>query len=162
GPGRGARERPRLDAGRSGFSDRLANLFRAGVRPGVARPARSPLAAPGSGGCAAAVSPGPPRDGASGGALGRGDDPGGGLPARRCARLDRDGALLAAEGSARDAVAGAGAVPAAVDGGREPRYAEAAVRTESWSAPSPWRLLCWQRHGPAEALVAPLSARYRM
>ena len=83
-------------------------------------------------------------------------------PARACALLDRDGALLAAESGARDAVAGAGAVTAAANGGAEPRYTEASVRTESWSAPSPWRLLCWQNHGPAEALVAPLSARYRM
>src|SRR5207247_9291616 len=83
GAGRGARERPCLDAGRSGFSDRLADLFRAGVGPGVARPARGPLATPGSGGRAAAVSPGPPRDGAPGGAYGRGEDPGGGRPARR-------------------------------------------------------------------------------
>jgi signal transduction histidine kinase len=40
--------------------------------------------------------------------------------------------------------------------------AEATVRTESWSAPSPWRLLCSGRRGPTEALVAPLSARYRL
>src|SRR5436309_12108143 len=76
-------------------------------------------------------------------------------PARACALLDRTGALLAAEPDAADAVARAGAGAAVL-------YAEAPVRTESWSAPSPWRLVCTQRRGPAEALVAPLSVRYRM
>ena len=80
-------------------------------------------------------------------------------PARACALLDRTGALLAAEPDAADAVAAAEA-GAAVSAGV--LYAEAPVRTESWSAPSPWRLVCTQRRGPAEALVAPLSARYRM
>src|SRR6266705_3881109 len=74
-------------------------------------------------------------------------------PARACALLDRTGALLAAEPDAADAVARAGAAVL---------YAEAPVRTESWSAPSPWRLVCTQRRGQTEALVAPLSARYRM
>src|SRR6266705_3158208 len=76
-------------------------------------------------------------------------------PARACALLDRTGALLAAEPDAADAVARAGAGAAVL-------YAEAPVRTESWSAPSPWRLVCTQRRGQTEALVAPLSARYRM
>jgi len=81
-------------------------------------------------------------------------------PARACALLDAAGTLLAAEPGARDtiALAQAGKGP---NGSGNPLLAEASVRTESWSAPAPWRLLCAQRRGPAEAVVAPLSARYR-
>jgi signal transduction histidine kinase len=83
-------------------------------------------------------------------------------PARACALLDRGGGLLATEPGAADAVARAGAGPAPAEGGAQSLYAEAPVHTESWSAPSPWRLICTQSRGPAEAVVAPLSARYRM
>jgi signal transduction histidine kinase len=83
-------------------------------------------------------------------------------PARACALLDRAGALLAAEPDAANAVARATAGAGMGEAGEGSLYAEAPVHTESWSAPSPWRLVCTQRRGPAEALVAPLSARYRM
>ena len=83
-------------------------------------------------------------------------------PARACALLDRIGTLLAAEPDAADAVARLGAGAAMGETSAGPLYAEAPVHTESWSAPSPWRLVCAQGRGPAEALVAPLSARYRM
>jgi signal transduction histidine kinase len=83
-------------------------------------------------------------------------------PARACALLDRTGSLLATEPDAADAVARAGSGQTMSEAGAGPLYAEAPVHTESWSTPSPWRLVCTQRRGPAEALVAPLSARYRM
>src|SRR5262245_1326077 len=80
-------------------------------------------------------------------------------PARACALLDAAGALLAAEPGARDIpLARAGKGP---NQSGDALLAEASVRTESWSAPAPWRLLCAQSRGPAEAVVAPLSARYR-
>jgi len=85
-----------------------------------------------------------------------------GEPARACALLDGAGKLLAAEPDARDAVDRAGPGGASGEGGAGVILAEATVRTESWSAPSPWRLLCSGRRGPTEALVAPLSARYRL
>jgi signal transduction histidine kinase len=83
-------------------------------------------------------------------------------PSRACALLDSAGNLLAAETGGTDAVARAGAVGAMRETDAGPLYAEASVHTESWSVPSPWRLVCIQRRGPAEALVAPLSTRYRM
>jgi len=39
--------------------------------------------------------------------------------------------------------------------------ADAAVRVEGWSAPSPWRLACLQNRGTAVALLDPIAARYR-
>jgi signal transduction histidine kinase len=84
------------------------------------------------------------------------DDPG-----RACALLDASGALLAAEPGAGGAVNRGGPGRPVREGGGRTLFAEATVRTESWSAPSPWRLFCSQRRGPAEAVVAPLSARYR-
>jgi len=81
-------------------------------------------------------------------------------PSRACVLVDGDGAMLAADpGGAGLAKAGAGAGGGAKGAGM---HAEAAVRTESWSAPSPWRLACSQRRGPAVALVQPLAARYRL
>jgi signal transduction histidine kinase len=84
-------------------------------------------------------------------------------PARACALVDRDGALLAAEPGSAGALARSAANSSVADeAGAGSLYATAPVHTESWSAPSPWRLVCTQRRGPAEALVAPLSARYRL
>ncbi|MBI1951147.1 MAG: hypothetical protein HYS34_07275 [Acidobacteria bacterium] len=81
-------------------------------------------------------------------------------PSRACVLQDRDGAVLASDpGGAAQAVASAGADGA--DAGRG-MHAGAEVRTESWSAPSPWRLACSQRRGLAVALVQPLAARYRL
>ncbi len=83
-------------------------------------------------------------------------------PVRACALMDRDGALLAAEPGAKNALARVRPGSAAGGGDAGSLFAEAPVRTENWSAPSPWRLRCAQHRGPAEALVTPLSARYRM
>jgi signal transduction histidine kinase len=76
-------------------------------------------------------------------------------PARACVLLDRGGAVLGGGSGPKEAGGGAGKASRAL-------LAEAVVRTESWSAPSPWLLRCAQRRGPAEALIAPLSARYRL
>ncbi len=70
-------------------------------------------------------------------------------PERICALSDRDGALLATQ------VASAGPGPSG------PFSAEAAIDTEGWSAPSPWRLVC-ARRGQAElGAIDPIAARYR-
>lgn len=81
-------------------------------------------------------------------------------PSRACMLLDRDGAALASDpGGAAPMMTGAGAGEEEEESGM---HAGAEVRTESWSAPSPWRLACSQRRGPAVALVQPLAARYRL
>lgn len=81
-------------------------------------------------------------------------------PSRACILLDRDGATLASDpGGAALMMTGAGAGDEEKVNGM---HAGAEVRTESWSAPSPWRLACSQRRGPAVALVQPLAARYRL
>lgn len=81
-------------------------------------------------------------------------------PSRACMLLDRDGAALASDpGGAAPMMTGAGAGEEEEESGM---HAGADVRTESWSAPSPWRLACSQRRGPAVALVQPLAARYRL
>ncbi|MEK7284004.1 MAG: histidine kinase dimerization/phospho-acceptor domain-containing protein, partial [Acidobacteriota bacterium] len=81
-------------------------------------------------------------------------------PSRACILLDRDGAALASDpGGAAPRMTGAGAGDEEKVSGM---HAGAEVRTESWSAPSPWRLACSQRRGPAVALVQPLAARYRL
>ena len=81
-------------------------------------------------------------------------------PSRACILLDRDGAALASDpGGAAPMMTGAGAGDEEEGSGM---HAGAEVRTENWSAPSPWRLACSQRRGPAVALVQPLAARYRL
>jgi len=87
-------------------------------------------------------------------------------PSRACALLDGHGTTLASDPGARAAATGSPHVVASSTNKDERvsgvMRAEAPVRTESWSAPSPWRLACSQRRGPAVALVEPLAARYRM
>ena len=85
---------------------------------------------------------------------------------RACVLLDGAGATFAADAGARVTAPGASR-PLAPTGIREDRgagflRAEAPVRTESWSAPSPWLLACAERRGPAVALLEPLAMRYRM
>jgi signal transduction histidine kinase len=72
-------------------------------------------------------------------------------PSRACALRDRDGGPLAAEAGAPDAGAPASGWI----------LAEAPIRTEGWSAPSPWLLACARRREPAVALLEPFASRYR-
>ena len=88
-------------------------------------------------------------------------------PSRACVLLDGEGTALASDPGARVTAPGEPRHPvapaAAPDGGGAGLMrADSPVRTESWSAPSPWRLACGQRRGPAVALVEPLATRYRM
>lgn len=87
--------------------------------------------------------------------VGKGDE-----RTRSCALFDDDGTLLGAESGAPDSSA-----PLTADGEANRQGAEIAagadVRTEGWSAPSPWRLRCAQRRGSAVGLLEPLSERYR-
>ncbi len=72
-------------------------------------------------------------------------------PSRSCSLLDGGGAALAAEPDRKAA--------------RPPPAwlaAEATVRADGWSAPSPWVLTCARPSGPAVALLEPLASRYRM
>jgi len=78
-------------------------------------------------------------------------------PSRACLLLDAGGAILASDAQRPHDAAATGE-----DRDMESMRAESPVRTESWSAPSPWRLVCAQRRGPAVALVEPLATRYRM
>ena len=87
-------------------------------------------------------------------------------PTRACVLRDGEGATLASDPGARNAAPGephpSDPSPTKADGGAGSMHAVAPVRTESWSAPSPWHLACSQRRGPAVALVEPLATRYRM
>ena len=67
-------------------------------------------------------------------------------PARSCVLRDRDGTTLALP---PDRTAGDGIV------------AEAAIETEGWTAPSPWRLTCARRREQVTGLLDPVAARYR-
>jgi signal transduction histidine kinase len=70
-----------------------------------------------------------------------------------CRLRDARGALLA-----RDPARGA----ASIAGGRDAAVrAEAAVSSDGWSAPGPWRLECDQPEELAVARVEPVTARYR-
>jgi signal transduction histidine kinase len=64
---------------------------------------------------------------------------------RSCRLLDRAGTSLA----------GSGPLPS------ESITAEAAIATEGWSAPSPWRLVCARRRDQAVSFLEPVAARYR-
>jgi signal transduction histidine kinase len=89
-------------------------------------------------------------------------------PGRACVLLDGAGQALAltqgsgAGGTATAKPAGSG--ERAAWEGKAPGAitAEAPVKTEGWSAPSPWLLRCARRSGPVVPLIAPFADRYRM
>lgn len=72
---------------------------------------------------------------------------------RRCRLRDATGTLLAREPARR------AAFPSALAG--DSVGAEAAVGSDGWSAPGPWRLDCEQPEALAVARVEPVTARYR-
>jgi signal transduction histidine kinase len=87
---------------------------------------------------------------------------------RACLLADAKGAVLALLPEGKEEMVAALWTPAegggmADGGGADAGWlrAEASVRTESWSAPSPWRLTCARRRGPVLALLEPVAVRYR-
>ena len=71
-------------------------------------------------------------------------------PAYACRLSDREGVMLAPHDAARPGPAPGDALSA-----------EAAIETEGWSAPSPWRLACARRGREAFGPFEPVATRYR-
>jgi signal transduction histidine kinase len=70
---------------------------------------------------------------------------------RRCSLVDAQGGVLAAEPLASGPPGPAGALSA-----------EAPIRAEGWSHPSPWALRCTGSRAGAAALLDPVAQRYRV
>jgi signal transduction histidine kinase len=71
--------------------------------------------------------------------------------ARRCSLADAQGGVLAAEPPAPGSTSRQGALSA-----------EASIRAEGWSHPSPWVLRCTGSRAGAAALLDPVAQRYRV
>jgi signal transduction histidine kinase len=82
---------------------------------------------------------------------------------RACVLRDGGGSTLGwLAGGGREAEAIGAALGGPAGGGNTMMRFDAVVRTEGWSAPAPWSLVCGRAATPAVAAIEPFASRYRM